>query len=413
MNYNNRRHHAMNANHGDGKTDDRHNDGRHGENTGKGVSQMMSWLTAALVAIVALEGTCVAVTPWVTRHTVCFGVSVPASAQRDPEIRRLKIGYTLWTGSASAIAVLACIACAIFRGATGVTIAISAVSILLIIASFALILAYRKRTMRIKQERGWKATKFKRAAFLAENAGPDPLNLRWELLHLMPIAATIIAAIALYGAMPDRLATHANIAGHIDGWSDKSWPTVLGMPLAVQLIMAAAMTATHAAIIHSPRQLDPEHPSVSGYAYGRFARAWSIYALVVGLALSLGFAGLVPTYANWWSLGEWGMLMMVIALAMLIAALVLAVTFGQSGSLIWQPDDTAENGDTGDDAMSDDDDAEWLLGAFYFSRENPAIVVPKRIGVGYTLNLARPATWLICAALMLLVVSCLILGLAY
>lgn len=369
---------------------------------------MMNWLTAALVVIVALEGACIMITPWVTRHTVCFGVSVPASAQRDPEIRRLKIGYTLWAGLASAIAVLICIACAIFWGATGATIAISVASILLIIASFVLILAYRKRTMRIKQERGWKATKLKRAAFLAENAGPEPLSLWWELLHLAPIALTIIAAIMLYGAMPDRLATHANIAGYIDGWSDKSWPTVLGMPLAVQLVMTAAMVAVHAVIIHSPRQLDPEHPSVSGYAYGRFARAWSVYVLAVGLALNLGFAGLVPTYANWWSLGKWGMVMMVIASAILIAALVLAVTFGQSGSLTWQPSD--EDGDENSDSMSDDDDAEWLLGVFYFARENPAVVVPKRIGVGYTVNFAHPTTWLICAALVLLVVLSLVLG---
>lgn len=358
---------------------------------------MMNWPAIALIAVVALEGACVIATPWVTRRTVCFGVSVPAAARRDPEIRRNNIGYTLWTGVASAVAVLVCIVCAVFWGAVGTTIAVTAASLLLIAVSFALILAYRKRTIRIKQARGWKANKLKRAAFLAENAGPEPLGLWWQLLHLAPLALTAAAAIALYGGMPDRLATHANAAGQIDGWMDKSWWTVLALPMVTQLVMAAVMAAAHAAIIHSPRQLDPEHPTVSGYAYGRFARAWSVYVLASGLALNLGFAGLVPTYADWWSLGEWGMVMMAIALAMLVAALVLAVAFGQSGSLTWH-----ENAD--DEDMADDDDDEWLLGVFYFSRENPAIIVPKRMGVGYTFNMARPVVWLICVALALLII---------
>lgn len=367
---------------------------------------MMNWLMIALISVVALEGACVIVTPWVTRRTVCFGVSVPAAARRDPDIRRNNIGYTLWTGLASVVAMLICIVCAVFWGAMGATIAVTAASLLLIAVSFGLILMYRKRTLHIKRERGWKASKLKRAAFLAENAGPEPLGLWWELLHLAPLALTAAAAIALYSGMPDRLATHANAAGQIDGWSDKSWWTVLAMPMAMQLVMAAVMAAAHAAILWSPRQIDPEHPSVSGYAYGRFARAWSAYVLIFGLTLNLGFSGLVPTYANWWSLGEWGALMMVIALVTLVVALVLAVTFGQCGALTWR----ANGEGTADDDMADDDDDEWVLGVFYFSRENPSIMVPKRMGVGYTFNLARPTVWVICGALVALVVVSLVLA---
>lgn len=362
---------------------------------------MTNWM---MVAIVALEGVSVALAPWVMRRTVCFGVSIPVSAQRDPGIRRAKIGYTVCAGSVSAMAVAASVACLVLWGALGGTIAVTTMSLLLIVISFALIVKYRKRTMRIKHERGWKAAKLERAAFLAENAGPEPLGLQWELLHLVPVSIMTASAFMLYDSMPDRLPIHMNAAGQIDDWLDKSLWVVLGMPLLIQLIMAATMTAVHAMIIHSPRQIDPERPSISGYAYGRFSRAWSVYVLIVGLTANLGFVGLIPMYANWWDIRAWGSVMMLIALAIIVAELVLAVVFGQCGSRTWRLDGENDDGNN----MADDDDDEWVLGMFYYSPENPAIVVPKRMGVGYTFNMAHPLVWLICAALALL----LIVGLA-
>ncbi|WP_137656736.1 DUF1648 domain-containing protein [Bifidobacterium moukalabense] len=365
---------------------------------------MTNWM---MVAMVALEGVSVTLAPWMVRRTVCFGVSVPVSAQRDPGIRRAKIGYTACTGSVSAIAVAASIVCLALWGALGGTIAATATSLLLIVVSFALVVRYRKRTMQIKHERGWNATKLERAAFLAENAGPEPLGLHWELLHLVPVIIMTVSVFVLYDSMPDRLPIHANAAGRIDGWLDKSLWAVLGMPLLIQLIMAATMTAVHAMIIHSPRRIDPEHPSISGYAYGRFSRAWSVYVLIVGLTVNLGFIGLTPMYANWWGIRAWGSVMMLIALAIIVAALVLAVIFGQCGSRTWQSDGENEDGNN----MADDDGDEWVLGMFYYSPENPAIVVPKRMGVGYTFNMAHPLVWLICAALVLLLIVSLALPL--
>ena len=174
---------------------------------------MTNWM---MVVIVALEGVSVALAPWVVRRTVCFGVSVPVSAQHDPGIRRAKIGYTVYAGSVSAMAVAASVACLVLWGALGGTIAVTTMSLLLIVASFALIVKYRKRTMRIKHERGWKASTFERAAFLAENAGPEPLGLQWELLHLVPVSIMTASAFMLYDSMPDRLPIHMNAAGQID-----------------------------------------------------------------------------------------------------------------------------------------------------------------------------------------------------
>ena len=43
----------------------------------------------------------------------------------------------------------------------------------------------------------------------------------------------------------------------------------------------------------------------------------------------------------------------------------------------------------------------WKLGVFYFNRDDPAVLIEKRFGLGYTLNLARPATWIIMLLLLM------------
>lgn len=53
----------------------------------------------------------------------------------------------------------------------------------------------------------------------------------------------------------------------------------------------------------------------------------------------------------------------------------------------------------------------WRAGGLiYYAPEDPAVIVPKRIGVGYTLNFARRRAWLLLAAI--LGVPLLVVGLA-
>ena len=72
-----------------------------------------------------------------------------------------------------------------------------------------------------------------------------------------------------------------------------------------------------------------------------------------------------------------------------IAAVVLSVKTGQSGSRI-------RIGRTKDGKkINRDDDKYWKNGMFYVNKEDPALFVEKRFGVGFTLNFGRPAAILI------------------
>ena len=47
-----------------------------------------------------------------------------------------------------------------------------------------------------------------------------------------------------------------------------------------------------------------------------------------------------------------------------------------------------------------DDDRFWKAGLLYVNRDDPAIVVGARFGVGWAPNLGNPAAWLLIAGLV-------------
>jgi uncharacterized membrane protein len=51
---------------------------------------------------------------------------------------------------------------------------------------------------------------------------------------------------------------------------------------------------------------------------------------------------------------------------------------------------------------SDRDIGHWVAGIFYVNRENPHLLVPKRLGAGWTFNYAHPIARLLTVGLSVL-----------
>jgi Family of unknown function (DUF5808) len=58
------------------------------------------------------------------------------------------------------------------------------------------------------------------------------------------------------------------------------------------------------------------------------------------------------------------------------------------------------------------DDEHWKGGVFYVNHDDPSVFVPKRRGLGYTLNFGNPWSWLVLALILLAVAIPVILGLS-
>lgn len=50
-----------------------------------------------------------------------------------------------------------------------------------------------------------------------------------------------------------------------------------------------------------------------------------------------------------------------------------------------------------------DDDQYWKFGVFYVNPRDPRILVPKRLGLGRTLNYGHPIAWVVTVVLLIVV----------
>lgn len=82
----------------------------------------------------------------------------------------------------------------------------------------------------------------------------------------------------------------------------------------------------------------------------------------------------------------------------LAATFGVGVAYGQNGSRLLQKVDAPEG-------MPADDDRHWKLGVFYWNGEDASLFVPNRFGIGWGMNLGRPAAWAIIAAFVLIVAA--------
>jgi uncharacterized membrane protein len=97
--------------------------------------------------------------------------------------------------------------------------------------------------------------------------------------------------------------------------------------------------------------------------------------------------------------------------ALLIGGLLIVLVL----ALFWHPQrsrtKTSTSADRGHtDAVFRDDDRYWSAGIFYNNPGDPALFVPKRFGLGWTLNFGHPQAKLVLISILLLPLVLLILN---
>lgn len=357
-------------------------------------------LMVFLVAIIFLSGALLAATPWFMKKGECFAVTIPESAQADERFLAFRKRY------AAAVLTVTLI-CAVALGAvSSVTLgkmgsavdsdslnailvaAIVVAAMIPLVASFALMLHYRKRVEAIKREEGWKAERDEAVALIGFEEAPVPPSLAWNVVYVPIVLITLAIGLALHPSTPDLVPTHFDFAGNVNQWTPKG-PALIAFPLLFEVFMAACFIFSHWMTIRSKKDVDPARPAISAYAYGAFARAECILLLVGGSVLTavLGIV-MILMMAEILSMLVTIALIIVATLILVGATIAISVVYGQSGSRLVKR--LKENGD-----IIADNDEHWKAGIFYWNKDDASLFLPKRFGVGWTMNWARPAAWLI------------------
>ena len=363
-------------------------------------------LMVFLIAIVLLSGAILAATPWFMKKNECFAVTIPESAQADVRFLAFRKRY-----AAAVLAVT--LICAVALGVVSNVVlgkmssatdaaslnailaaAIVAAATIPLIASFALMLHYRKRVKAIKREEGWKAERDEAVAFIGFEEAPAPPSLAWNVVYVPIALITLALGLALYPSTPDLVPTHIDFAGNVNQWTPKG-PALIAFPLLVEVFMAACFIFSHWMTIRSKKDVDPARPAISAYAYGAFARAECILLLVGGSVLTavLGIV-MILMMTEFLSMLVTMVLIIVATLVFVGATIAFSVVYGQSGSRLVKR--LEENGD-----IIADNDQRWKAGIFYWNKDDASLILPKRFGVGWTMNWARPAAWVIVGGITL------------
>lgn len=363
-------------------------------------------LMVFLVAIIFLSGAILAATPWFMKKNECFAVTIPESAQADVRFLAFRKRY-----AAAVLAVT--LICAVALGVVSNVVlgkmssatdaaslnailaaAIVAAATMPLIASFALMLHYRKRVKAIKREEGWKAERDEAVALIGFEEAPAPPSLAWNVVYVPIVLITLALGLALYPSTPDLVPTHIDFAGNVNQWTPKG-PTLIAFPLLVEVFMAACFIFSHWMTIRSKKDVDPARPAISAYAYGAFARAECILLLVGGSVLTavLGIV-MILMMTEFLSMLVTMVLIIVATLVFVGATIAFSIVYGQSGSRLVKR--LEENGD-----IIADNDEHWKAGIFYWNKDDASLILPKRFGVGWTMNWARPAAWVIVGGITL------------
>ncbi|MDO5042260.1 MAG: DUF5808 domain-containing protein [Slackia sp.] len=364
---------------------------------------MIAIATVGMLALLTLStGLLLAFTPYLMRRNECFATTVPAAAQNDPRLRALKKRYAAFMIALTVVCTIASLGAGalIISGndAAGVAIECSSVAVLAI-ASFALMLAGRRKVIAIKHAEGWQAQHKQTVAVAAEEDLPGALPLAWNLLYIPVILATAGIGFVLYPSMPDMLPMHADFAGNVTNYTSKSIGSAIGFPVLFEVFMAACLTFSHWTILRSKRAVDPSAPAASALAYGLFARAQSVFLLVVGIVCGGGIGMLfLLSSAGFITLGQAGAIVLLLTVPVVGGSIALSVVYGQAGSRVFLRLQ-------GEDELLADDDEHWKLGIIYFNRDDASLFLPERFGIGWTINFARPAAWAIVAGFIVITLA--------
>lgn len=344
--------------------------------------------------------------PKVVEPTVPFGVRVPPDRLQDPAVRKAKKTYA----RGLFFVLLICVAAwsALWRfGLRGTTLEMVALMFPLmpLFLDFALYYTIHRALLRTKRDERWMDGY--RQVITVDTHGATrrrAVSWKWSLPTVVLLLAGFAAGILRYPQIPHVFPVHFNVRGVANGFATKSFMSVftlsfLGLGLFILMIVLQRAT------LQTSGNLDPADPVGSAQRITlRIKRLFHASWLLIAFVNASLFLG---------ELSMWGVIskapstMMLTTMLPIVAGIIVLIFM--LGSFTRKASDGVALGSESARVVRRDDDANWVLGAFYFNREDPRWLVEKRFGVGFTANFAHPLSWVLLGGVVVVVVVSILL----
>ncbi len=339
------------------------------------------------------------VMPYIARKTICFGISVPSGQHGNEELAVLRRGYAKMSALVGALISAAYIALLFILPETAATALLGIFILLYIVAVSALYLRKWRQVKALKQRLGWEsASRSDVAADTRFPAAKRAVSPAWFTLYILIIAATVLIGVLLYDTIPAKVVMQADMSGNITRMAEKGPGLILFAP-AMQAVMSLVFALVYWAMLKTPPVIDPDNPEVSSRQNAVFKHRWSAWTVAFGAVMLLTFLSVQLTIVQLIDTFAAGWVSVAAAGAAAVSVLAISLATGQSGSRV-------RFGKKADGTViRRDDDRYWKWGSLYVNREDPALFVEKRFGIGFTVNFGRPLAVLLFVGLIALIVT--------
>ena len=368
------------------------------------------FVTNLIIAV--LIGALLPIMPILTRKSYLFGVKIPIEKQNSPEAKSMKKSYILICLIGSAVIFALVIAQFVIMPELTL-LAVMYFPFLFIILQTAAFIPNWRKAVKLKETNGWKVLESTFAETKSSHSRGNLSDLPWVwyIVGLILIFVSVVIALVQYPSLPDKIPTHFDINMQPDAWSDKSILTVMMIPL-INLVMTLILWLTNVMFVRAKLQIDPQNPSLSFAQHRAYRRRMghSMGFLALGLVIIFvltGFMSIIPDF----KIPFW--LMIGIILVVTVPLCVVSIHSGQGGCRI-KPKMIAENASVKqrspsniDNAIASGrgDDRYWILGMFYFNRDDPAYIVENRFGNNLGFNYSKLPVQIGTALLVLALVA--------
>jgi len=330
------------------------------------------------------------VLPSVSSPTVPFGVRVPAQRVDDPTVR----GQTrIYRWRVLALGMVSAVVGVVIYGLTGKPFLLPLPVLMVVGVWFGCYFPANHKIRVAKTAGSWYEGLHEGIAVDTE-LRTDPPRFPWLWLApaLIVTVATMVIGVITYPSMPEMLVVHHGANGAPNRLAAKSVGTAFSLVF-LQMGMTALLAGFAAGIFFGSRSdIDPGRPVSSARWHRRYMSLGA--KALLGLAAMIDVGMMSSSLLMWTgTVISWAPL--VVALPILVAVVVAVVVLARNN--FTRDEDEEVTGLT-----HRDDDMYWRGGLFYVNPEDHALVVPRRFGLGWTLNFGNP--W---AAMLLVAVVAL------
>lgn len=360
--------------------------------------------------LLVIMGVTIGITPLFSRHSTPFGVGIPSESQKLPFVEYRKRRFATIN-----IILSLCLGLPLFfapflddqnQAEMFASIYIPIAIIIIAIVSFGLQLKYRKELLVWKEKQPKQLHQSKITIDTEYHETLDVVTNRtlfWS--QFIVIAITIMITILFYDRIPEQIPINWDINFEPNHFTEKGYATALALPM-MQVFMMPVLIFTHYSFIQSRQKLSYLDPRISKIKSQLFRRAWSRCSLLIALTTQI-LLSLVHFYSVFTLpfAPQWLLVVIVIYLVLVLGAtLFVSLKYGQSGERLKLGDED------GNEVFYTDaeEDNNWKLGVFYYNKEDPAVFVEKRFGLGTTLNMARWQSWLAVGGLIIFMIVTLV-----